>query len=66
MADKKSINDNELLVEFEFVVDLDLAIFRMIKDKYSNSEYVDQDIISMTNEYKVIYKFTIKSYGRKI
>lgn len=56
MADKKSINDNELLVEFEFVVDLDLAIFRMIKDKYSNSEYVDQDIISMTNEYKVIYK----------
>ena len=54
MADNKSINYNELLVEFEFVVDLDLAIFKMIRDKYSDSEYVDKNIIGITNEYRVI------------
>lgn len=52
--ENKSINNNELLVEFDFIIDLDLAIFKMIKDKYADSEYVDKKIISMNNEYKII------------
>ena len=38
MSHKKG-NDNELLVEFDFLVDLDMALFRLVKDKYSNSEW---------------------------
>ena len=53
MRHKKG-NDNELLVEFDFLVDLDMALFRLVKDKYSNSEYVDKNIINMNNEYRII------------
>lgn len=53
MSHKKG-NDNELLVEFDFLVDLDMALFRLVKDKYSNSEYVDKNIINMNNEYRII------------
>ena len=38
---------NKILVEFEFLIDLDLAIFKLIKDKYNNPEYINQDIIKM-------------------
>ena len=31
--------DNSLLVEFSFVVDLDMAIFKLIRSKYNNPEY---------------------------
>lgn len=47
--------DNELLVEFESIIDLDLAIYRFIKDKYSNSDYVDQEFINEEDERAVIY-----------
>ena len=48
--------DNELLVEFEFLVDLDLAMYKFIKDKYANSDYVDQSFINEDNENIIIYK----------
>jgi hypothetical protein len=48
--------DNELLVEFEFLVDLDLAMYKFIKAKYSNSEYVDQDFIHLSDEREIIYR----------
>ena len=47
--------DNELLVEFESIIDLDLAMYKFIKDKYSDSEYVDQDFINETDERAIIY-----------
>lgn len=47
--------DNELLVEFESLIDLDLAMYKFIKDKYSDSEYVDQKFINMKDERKIIY-----------
>ena len=47
---------NELLVEFESVVDLDLAMYRFIKDKYRNSEYVDQEFINLKNEKEIVYR----------
>lgn len=47
--------DNELLVEFESVVDLDLAMYKFIKDKYPNSSYVDQKFINEKDERAVIY-----------
>lgn len=49
------MNDNELLVEFESLIDLDLAMYRFIKDKYSNSEYVDQKFINEKDERHIIY-----------
>lgn len=47
--------DNELLVEFESLIDLDLAMYKFIKDKYSDSEYVDQKFINEADERAVIY-----------
>ena len=45
---------NKILVEFEFLIDLDLAIFKLIKDKYNNPEYINQDIIKMNDESKIV------------
>lgn len=47
--------DNELLVEFEFLIDLDLAMYKFIKDKYFDSEYVDQKFINEKDERAIIY-----------
>lgn len=47
--------DNELLVEFESLIDLDFAMYKFIKDKYSNSEYVDQKFINEKDERAIIY-----------
>ena len=47
--------ENELLVEFESLVDLDLAMYKFIKDKYSDSEYVDQKFINEDDERAIIY-----------
>ena len=49
------MHDNEILVEFEFLIDLDLAIYKFIKNKYSNSNYVDQNFINEKNERAIIY-----------
>ena len=46
--------DNEILVEFDFVIDLDLAIYKFIKDKYKDSEYVDNKIINIDDINYVI------------
>lgn len=45
---------NKLLVEFEFIVDLDLAMVKLIKDKYNNKELVNQDLINTKDENKLI------------
>ena len=45
---------NRILVEFDMLVDLDLAIFKYIKDKYNNPDYVDQNIIKMHDERQII------------
>ena len=44
---------NNLLVEFEFIIDLDIAIYRMLKQE-SNSNLLNKDIFSLKNEYNVI------------
>ena len=36
------------------LIDLDLAIFKYIKDKYNNPNYVDQNIIKMHDERQII------------
>ena len=45
---------NRILVEFDMLIDLDLAIFKYIKDKYNNPNYVDQNIIKMYDERQII------------
>ena len=55
MAKKYKLKDNALLVPFEFVVDLDLAIWRLIRDKYADSDLVDKDIISIKLDDEIKY-----------
>ncbi len=56
------MKDNELLVEFESLVDLDLAMYKFIREKYSNSEYVDNDFIHEKDEREVIYKLLHRTH----
>jgi hypothetical protein len=49
------MHDNELLVEFESLIDLDLAMYKFIRDKYSDSEYVNQELINEKDERVIIY-----------
>lgn len=55
-------NDNELLVEFEFLVDLDIAMFKYIQSNFSDSEYVDKKIIRMRNDYYIINKLLYRDH----
>lgn len=48
--------DNVLLVEFEFVVDLDLAMYRYMKDRYYQSDMVDKKFLSIKDEREIIFK----------
>lgn len=54
--------DNELLVEFEFVIDLDLAMYKYIRSNFSNSSYVDTNFINEKDEKSVIYKLLNRKY----
>ena len=45
---------NEILVDFNFLVDLDLAMFKFIKTEYNNPTFVDQKIISLQDEKEII------------
>lgn len=52
---------NNILVEFEFLIDLDLAIYRMLKQE-SNSNLLNKKIFSMTNEYDVIEQMLYREH----
>ena len=45
------MKDNTLLVEFEFVVDLDLAMLKFIRDNYGDSDMVDKRLINLNSSY---------------
>ena len=45
---------NRILVEFDFLIDLDLGLFKYIKAEYNNPDYVDQKIIKMNDEKQII------------
>ena len=45
---------NRILVEFEFLIDLDVAIFKFIRAEYNNLKFVDQNIIKINNEDEII------------
>ena len=45
---------NEILVDFNFLVDLDLAMFKFIKTEYNNPKFVDQKILSLQDEKEII------------
>lgn len=47
--------DNVILANFDFLVDLDAAMFKFIKNRYKNSKYVDQKIINMEDENLIKY-----------
>lgn len=45
---------NKILAEFEFLIDLDMAIFKYIKEEFNNPQYVNQDIIKLNDENEII------------
>jgi hypothetical protein len=53
MRNKDGKYDNELLVEYNFLVNYDIAMFRYVKSKFSNSPYVDKSIISMEDDTEI-------------
>lgn len=54
--------DNSLLVEFEFVIDLDLAMFKFIRDNYYSSEYVYHEFLSVKDEREIIYNLLSRKH----
>ena len=55
MVNNSSINGYSLLVDFDFIFDFDLAIFKYIKDNYSESKYVDKRLIDLKSDAQVVY-----------
>lgn len=55
MLDNSSNISYSLLVDFDFIFDFDLAIFKYIKDNYSGSKYIDKRIIGFKNDAQVVY-----------
>ena len=57
---------NRLLVEFEFIVDLDLAILKMIKEEYKNSSFIIDRLRSFNNEYRMIEMMLHRAYSNPL
>lgn len=56
MASRNRPYDNELLVEFEFLVDLDIAMFYFIKENYYSSEFANKRFLSLSNYIDIAAK----------
>lgn len=54
MQRKYKGKDNSLLVEFESIVDLDMAIYRYLKLNYLNNPILDQTIMTLDSDTDVI------------
>lgn len=50
-----TLHDNELLVDFDIIFDLDLAIYRLIRNKYKDTPYVNKEVILLNSEYDAIH-----------
>lgn len=50
-----TVHDNEIFVDFDIMIDIDMAIYKLIRKKYKNNDYVDKKIISLKSEYDAIY-----------
>jgi hypothetical protein len=50
MSQENSINNNinRILVEFDVIIDTDLAIMKLIQEKYNNPKFIDQNIMSLS------------------
>lgn len=44
-----------LLVEFEFIIDLDFAMYTYIRENFGGSPYLDEHLMNMPNEREIIY-----------
>lgn len=53
---------NNILVDFEMIVDLDIGIFNLVKEKFSTSDCFDSDIINNTNVDTMIYRLINEKY----
>ena len=53
---------NNILVDFEMIVDLDIGIFNLVKEKFSTSDCFDSNIINNTNVDTMIYRLINEKY----
>lgn len=53
-------HDNEILIDFNMLFDIDLAIYNIIKFDYGNSSYVNRDLVKINNEYDAIYLLLLR------
>lgn len=53
--------DNELLVEVNFLINYDMAMFYYVKSNFHESPYVDQTIINMNNEDEINRMFLYRT-----
>ena len=52
---KYKSKDNALLVEFDFVVDIDIAIWKFICGRFGTSDLIDKDLSSITDDDEIRY-----------
>jgi len=53
MAKKYKMKDNALLVEFDFVIDLDIALWKLICAKYGESDLIDHDLSTINDDAEI-------------
>ena len=46
---------NNILIEFDMVIDTDYGLIKMIKDKYNNPEYIDKKYLDLVENNVLIY-----------
>lgn len=51
-----SSKDNSLLVEFDFIIDLDFAMYKMFRKKYYMADFVDKKFLSLKDPKEVIFR----------
>ena len=53
---------NDILIEFDFLFDMDMALFKYIRDNFKGSPYVADKYKRMQNEYYIIRELLFRQY----
>lgn len=57
---------NNILVDFKMLINLDIGLFKLIKEKFSSSDCFDSYIINNTNIETMIYRLINEKYSNMI
>lgn len=50
MTNINTAKDNILLVDFEMIIDMDIAVLRYFISKFANSKYIDEEMVDVDND----------------